>query len=423
MKKRECLAVIVPLALVAWLSTGCYESYSPPDSHSHDTLVDDILPDRPPDYYPDYPPPDVWPDYPPDTVPPDTPGSCQTITPTVISVEISNEGCYDPDAPYVTAIVTLASPYCGEAVNWWQDLVWTSDTSYELIPYLYMCSDTWEYCDPGAVTTLYTDIYLPAPEGSYQLVVQGMAYEIGCWTGVCTDQSCYIESVLPSDYRPYRLFGSVENIDFVISYTTGACGCSEFYPLTLVNTGTGMEDNYYYSPLTATICQDRCCWDCDCIDIGESRQSLPSRGGPATFEAVLDGSTRDVRGFVADPMANPMSECGTFPATITAATPTAAYYDLGQPVDVDVTIAYESPTPGSCCEVHSEVAFDAEGYSGGVYLFAFRGECMACYDDSCPPFDTRRLHISAFALTLGEHVIYDSVTGSVLGRFYITGED
>ena len=422
MKKKAVLSVIVPLALVAWLSVGCYESYSPPDSHTHDTLVDDVLPDRPPDVYPDYPLPDVWPDYPPDVVPPDEPGYCGTITPTAISVETSTEGCYDPDAPYVTVGVTLASPFCGEPVNWWMDTVWNSERTVELVPYLYMCSDTWEYCDPGAVTTIYADIYLPSTADIFELLVQGNSYEIGCMTGVCIDQSCWIESVLPSDYRPYRLFGAHENIDFVISYTTGACGCSEFYPFTLVNTDT-METNYYYSPLTATICQDRCCWDCDCIDIGESRQSIPSRGGPATIEAVLDGTTRDIRGFVADPMADPMSECSTFPAMITAATPTTAYYDMTQPVDIDVTIAYESPTPGSCCEVHSEVAFDADGYAGGIYLFAFRGECMACYDDSCPDVELKRLHISAFALGLGEHVIYDSVTGTLLGRFYIWGED
>jgi hypothetical protein len=422
MKNRTCLAVIVPLALVAWLSEGCYESYSPPDSHVHDIIVDDSPTDRPPDAYPDYPPPDAWPDYPPDIVPPDEPGYCGTITPTAISIETSTEGCYNPAAPYVTVGVTLASPFCGEPVNWWMDTVWNSERTVELIPYLYMCSDTWEYCDPGAVTTVYTDIYLPSMEGVYELVIQGMSYEIGCWTGVCTDQSCWIESVLPSDYRPYRLYGASENIDFVISYTTGACGCSEFYPLTLVNTDY-MESNYYYSPLTATICEDRCCWECDCIDISESRQSLPARGGPAAVEAVLDGNTWDIRGFVADPMADPMSGCATFPARITAATPVRAYFDMIEPVDIDVTIAYESPTPGSCCEVHSEVAFDADGYGGGIYLFAFRGECMACDDDSCPPFDTGRLHISAFALGLGEHVIYDSVTGNMLGRFYITGED
>ena len=48
---------------------------------------------------------------------------------------------------------------------------------------------------------------------------------------------------------------------------------------------------------------------------------------------------------------------------------------------------------------------------------------MACYDDSCPPDETRRVEISPFALNLGEHTVMGSDSGEVLYRFFVMGED
>lgn len=412
MKKTKTVPIVI-LACSAALA-ACYKSapgldgYTPPPDS-------DTRPDPQPDYYdvPDY---DMPPDYPWD----DIPGECRTITPTVLWAELDLSGCDGPE-PFVTVIITEASPYCGEPISWSHSIEFIDDNVIQIIPSLTMCSDTWEWCDPGAVTTQYVEVYLPGVETAYTLFVGDQTLDFLCLGGECHDTLCYLSSLYPTDYRPEPLFGTHETVDFEIWYSTGACGCSDFDDVALINPDY-VEDNHWYGTLSGFICPAECCWECDCIDMGQSFQSLPGQDGPYVYEIVLDGLGREVRGLIVDPMANPMSECVVSPVEITAASTDRAYYDPGEPIDVQVTLRYASYPSPSCCEVHSEVGYDVYDDTG-VYLFAYAGQCMACYDDSCPETETRIMRISPNVLQFGEHLIYSRTSGDALARFYVYGED
>jgi hypothetical protein len=412
---KKAMRVIVPvLACTALLLGGCYKSAPGLDGYTHPD--GDGRPDPQPDYY-DMP----YYDTPPDIIWDDIPMECMTITPTVLWADLDLSGCYGPE-PFVTVVINEASPYCGEPITWSHSVEFIDDDVIQIIPSLYMCSDTWEWCDPGAVSTQYVTVYLRSPETAYTLFVGDQALDFLCLGGECYDTLCYLSSLYPTDYRPEPLFGTHESVDFEIWYSSGACGCTEFNEVYLTHPDY-VDDNHWYGTLSGIICPSECCWECDCIDMGQSLQSLPGRDAPYACEVVLDGMSRDVRGLIVDPMADPMSECEVFPVEITAASTERAYYDPGEPVDVQVTLRYASYPSPTCCEVHTEVAYDVYGYDMGVYLFAYGGQCMACYDDSCPETETKTLRISANVLEPGEHMLYSRTTGDALARFYVYGED
>lgn len=410
---RSCAGISI-FALVSVLVAGCYASVSRHDGTSQDG-TEDYYPDIPVDHPGDL---DVIPDYPTEDLPADM--DCRTIAPTVTYADFNLDGCTSPE-PYVTAIVNEVSPFCGVPITWTNDYEWIDELTVLINPTLYMCSDTWQYCDPGAVNTAYVDIYVPARGTTYTAIVGGIYYNFMCQEQECPFTQAYLTNVYPADYRPYRLWGTTEDIMYEVSYTTGACGCSTFEPLVMSNLET-MDSTYYYGTLSAQICYDYCCWTCDCIDEGWSEQLIRNPGNSITYESILEGLYKDIRGFVVDDMANPMSECVVSPATITAVSTSRAYYDVSEPIDVSATVRFDS-TASSCCETHSEVAFDLSNSSNEIYLFAFKGDCLACYDDSCPPSEVKSLRISPNVLSMGEYRVYDSTTGTFLYRFYITGGD
>lgn len=405
-------STIIPVLFV--FVAGCYKSVTRTDGNTPGDALEDRRLDTPPDY-PDLPP-DVFPD-----VYPDVPGECRIITPAVLWVEIDMDGCFAPD-PHVTAIISEASPYCGEAIQWMHSIEWIDDDVVQIIPSLYMCSETWEFCDPGAITTEHVRIDLPDVGQVFQLLIEGQRYDFACLEHECMWELCYLDEVYPSDHRSNRLYSTRENIDFEVWYTTNVCGCSEFEPLRLVNPDY-IDDNYYYGTLSAYVCYDECCWECDCIDTAWSEQSLESRGVPYAYEVVLDGVFKEIRGFIADHIADPASGCDVFPARITEVSSDRAYYDISEPIDFYVTIEFDSYGSDTCCERHTEVAYDVYGGDYGVYVFAFGGNCMECDMAGCPPEEYRTLHIPPSVLGLGEHIVYDSYTREVLYRFYIVGED
>jgi hypothetical protein len=270
---NKIVRVLSPgLACAAVVLGGCYKSapsldgYTPPPDS-------DTRPDPQPDYY-DVP---DW-DMPPDYIWDDLPGECRTITPTVLWAELDLSGCYGPE-PFVTVIINEVSPYCGTAITWSHRIEWIDDDTIDILPELYMCSDTWEWCDPGAASTEHVNVYLRDPTMAYTILVGGQELDFICLGGECHDTLCSLSSLYPTDYRPDPLFGTHENVDFEIWYTTGACGCSEFYEVELINPDY-VEDNHWYGTLSGFICPSECCWECDCIDMAQSMQSLPGQAGP-----------------------------------------------------------------------------------------------------------------------------------------------
>lgn len=404
---------LLPAAFLLLCLGGCYEStdlggdgFTPHDG------ADDRRVDPPP---PDIIPPDTPPDY-PDV---DAPESCRTITPTVIGVEIDMDGCFAEPRPYVEAVINEVSPYCGEAVYWDHEVEWIDDDTVRIIPALFFCSDTWEYCDPGAANTARVRIELPYSSGVFTLVVDDFSRDFACLPGECVWEMAYLESLYPSDGRGRRLFTPEESVDFELTYTTYYCSCSEFEEVVL-RTMEGSGENYHRGVLSAYVCHDECCRECDCIDIGMSEQSLEATGSDTFYEVILDGAETYARGFITDHIARPDSGCEIFPARISDVSTERAFYDLSEPVDLEVTIEFDAAP--SCCEQHTEAAFDMYG-DGDLHVFAFGGICPLCYDDSCPPDETRILHIPPFTLDLGEHIVHARETGEELYRFYVVGED
>ena len=416
-------AIVLALIMLG----GCYSSSGLTGDGSDDARPEtgpdgrdtvDVPPDRPPDHPPDIPP-DHWPDSPPEVVDiePDT-GECRLIPATVLAVDFDLEGCWDED-PSATVIIHEVAPFCGYYFEWRHDFEWTDYDLLMINASVFMCSDTWEPCDPGEVNTEYLRVRLPGP-GVYEAVVNDMPYSFACLEGECPWMLADLDGFYPTGSRRDRLYGTWEEISFEVIYTTGFCGCSEFEPLRLINPDY-MHEGYYTGTLSGQVCYDECCWDCDCIDVEVSEQEIDNIGAAHAYEIILEGSSREIRGLVSDPIANPMSECSVFPLHITAVDG-RDYYDLGEPVELLVTVEYESYPSPTCCETHSQIAFDLLP-GNRMHLFGFGGECMACYDDSCPPDETRSVEISAFALNIGEHTVIAEDTGEALYRFFVVGED
>jgi hypothetical protein len=344
----------------------------------------------------------------------DSDSTCRTITPTVVWVDFDSSGCFSPE-PHVTATILEVSPYCGTPVTWSNDYEWIDETTVIITPSLYMCSPDWQYCDPGSVNTAYLDIPVPASGVTYTAMVGSTTYSFTCSETECPWTDAYITSVFPADDRTYMLWGTTEDIIYDVSYTTGACGCSTFAPLVMTHSDA-MDGNYYYGTLAAQICYEHCCWTCDCIDEGWSEQLIRNPGIPTTYESIFEGLYKDIRGFVIDPMASPLSGCAVSLATITAVTTSQPSYAVSDPVDMSVTVRFDS-TAASCCETHSLVAFDLFSSSNEIYLFAFKGDCTACTDDSCPPSEVKSFRISPNALDVGEYRVFDSATRTFLYQF------
>lgn len=346
---------------------------------------------------------------------------CRQVTPTVLAVDFDTSHCNGQDQ-YLKVLVDEAVPYCGEVLAWWQEIEWHGALEPEITPHAYTCSETWQPCDPGETNRVEIDI--PVTErGVFTVRIGEETYAVECAWDDCFPEHTALEEVYIDDGREHRLFGVDEDIGFTAVLSTEYCGCSEFPPFDLDNPVYD-DDHYYMTNPLAIVCYNRCCLDCGCVDTGEIGFTLEGRGLPFVHEVIFyGGDSADIRGFIADPMADPLSECAVQPAQIVSVDgPPLHYYRRGEPLSLEVTTAYFSYPSPSCCETFTGIAYDLIRPEG-LRIFAFSGLCPECDDAPCPQEHTTILSIPPTALFIGAYTVYNDFTGEELFSFRVTSAD
>jgi hypothetical protein len=400
---RSWAIVTVMLWAVAVTSAACYKNTGSSDDGSTDVDSQEALESSEPSE--ENPSEDLW-------------ENCSQIAPTVLSVDFDTSRC-NGAGQVLTILIDEAVPYCGEVLSWWQEMEWQGALELEIMPRAFTCSETWQSCEPGE--THRAEIDIPVVErGIFTVHVAGRTYTVECAWDDCSPEYTSLEEVHVADGREYRLFNVSESIEVTAVFSTEFCGCSEFLPFELDHPAYD-DDRYYKAAPEAIVCYNRCCLDCGCFDTGEISLTLESRGMPFTHEVIFQKSDlRDMRGFIASPVADPLSGCSVQPAQIVAVDgPSRYYYGQGEPLDLQVTIAYSSYPSESCCEVFTDVAYDMI-QSREIRVFAFSGLCADCDLAPCPVEQTQTLSIPPMAISFGTYTVYDYFTGDELFYFMVT---
>jgi len=344
---------------------------------------------------------------------------CITIPPVVKSVDIDTSGCSDIENPHAVINIQMVSPYCGQdaSYDWSYDIEWLSETEISIHLQLVVCGKYLYTCSFGQPHTESISIPI-SPANYYTVTVSGINYNFACEE--CPWTLAFLHDIKPFDFRQYRLWGTNEDIHYIVYYVTGACGCSTFDPL-IMTKSSDLDPNYFSGTLSAHICLEYCCWDCDCMDEGQSEQLIRNNDNFGSYELVFNGTRKDVRGLLISSIANPLSECVISPATIIGATPSKQQFLTSEPIEITVEIDFDTSS-GQCCERHTDIAFDfSENQTENtIDIFSFKGICTDCNDDSCPEMEEKLLRISPNVLSPGDYQIRDSNSWIVLGNFHVT---